>query len=148
MDPQTNIYLQYYNAQSGGQLPAFHGARRGQYGAGLGDILRGIWRTIFPIAAHGASAFLSETLRAKESGGSWGDAAKSAIAPAAHTLMGKAVEKLSESGQSGKGKHRRKRRGQRVKAQSGGSSKHRRNTYKRKGSMKHHSAKRIKFLNF
>ena len=51
MDPQTNLYLAYYRSQSGGNLPAFHGARGGQSGAGLGDILRGIWRTIFPIAA-------------------------------------------------------------------------------------------------
>ena len=81
MDPQTNLYLRYYSAQAGGQLLTFNGARRGQYGAGLGDILKGIWRIIFPIAARGASTFMSETLPAKDSGCDW-----AAIAPMARNV--------------------------------------------------------------
>ena len=57
MDPQTDLYIRYYTEQSGSALPTFSGARRGQNGAGLGDILRGIFRAILPIAAHGASTF-------------------------------------------------------------------------------------------
>ena len=55
-------------------MPTFSGARRGQYAAGLGDILKEIFRTILPISANGASTFLNETLKAKDSGASqsWG----------------------------------------------------------------------------
>ena len=84
MDNQTNLYLRYYKAQSGGDLPSFHGARRGQFGAGLGDILRNIFRTLFPIAAQGAGTFLTETMKARDAGAAgWGAATKAAIAPTA-----------------------------------------------------------------
>ena len=167
MDPQTNLYLRYYNAQSGGALPTFNGARRAQYGSGLGDILRGIWRTIFPIAARGASSFLSEAVRAKDAGGSWGAAAKAAIAPTAQNVAAAALEKIASAtatssdatqspgpAQSGKGRRgrrynlrhqgRRARSGKAAAGQTGG--------YKRRHSNGHakrrHPAKKIKFLNF
>ena len=155
MDPQTNIYLQYYKAQSGGQLPAFHGARRGQYGAGLGDILRGLFRTVFPIAMRGASSFLSETLRAKDNGAGWGAAAKSALAPAGETLLTNAVDAFNKkqntenTEQTGNGTRRRRRRRrtlQQTGCGRGGKSYKRR--AKRKASKSRHPAKRIKFLNF
>ena len=100
MDPQTPVYLRYYIAQSGGSLPTFAGARRGQHGAGLGDILRGIFRTILPIAAHGASTFLNETLKAKESGSgqSWGDAAKAALVSSAENVVTHSLQKLKTAG--------------------------------------------------
>ena len=98
MDPQTQLYLRYYSAQSGGALPTFSGARPGQYGAGLGDILRGLFRTILPIAAHGASTFLNETLRAKESGTaqSWGEAAKAALGSTAENVVTNSLNKLKQ----------------------------------------------------
>jgi len=178
MDPQTNLYLRYYSAQAGGQLPTFNGARRGQYGAGLGDILKGIWRTIFPIAARGASTFLSETLRAKDSGSDWAAAAKSAIAPMARNVGASVIEKIASAStasasipttqpqavpmlsapppnpnppQSGSGRRRRRKKyNLRNSDQSQcGSGSHRQGYKRRKSSGKKHSqSKRIKFLNF
>lgn len=160
MDPQTNLYLNYYTTQSGGALPAFTGARRGQYGAGLGDIFRGIFRTLFPIAAHGASAFLNETLRAKEGGsGSWAQAAKSAISPTAHSILSNTLQTLQNGAQQsggGQGRRRRRRNGRsgahRALTTVSASHKPSRRGYKRHHSEakghKRHLHKKIKFLNF
>jgi len=161
MDPQTNLYLQYYASQAGGSLPAFAGARRGQFGSGLGDILRGIFRTIFPVAASGVSTFVNETLRAKNAGGSWGTSLKSALAPTAQNVLSNTLEKLQASSQpqSGGGANRRQRRRRRrsrkrLHAESS-SEVSKKLGYKRKNSFgppqnteKKHLFKRIKFLNF
>ena len=96
MDAQTNVYLNYYKAQSGGRLSGFVGNRSSsQTGAGLGDILRGIFRTIFPIAARGVSTFLYETLKAKDGGSDWGSAAKAAFAPATKEVASGALSEIS-----------------------------------------------------
>ena len=153
MDPQTQLYLRYYSAQSGGSLPTFSGARRGQYGAGLGDILRGIFRTILPIAAHGASTFLNETLKAKESGSaqSWGAAAKSALGSTAENVVTNSLQKLktAASQQSGSGGRRLRRQRRKSMSNDQGDTP---KGYKKKrqrperGSRRHE--KKIKFLNF
>ncbi len=174
MDPQTNLYLHYYRAQAGGNLPAYHGLRRGpQNGAGLGDILRGIWRTVFPIAARGASTFLNETLKARDASGAtnagWATAAKAAIAPTAQTMLSKALEKVAAAiapsdAQKGTGKRKRKRKAHHRQPpapppgtapwQSGGRRKRKKHhvAYKRKhsagGKHRKQKSKRIKFLNF
>lgn len=44
----TNPYHAYYTGQSGGALPVFRG-RRYQRGHGLGNVLRGVARTVLPI---------------------------------------------------------------------------------------------------
>lgn len=162
MDEQTSAYLQYYKAQTGGQLHTFSGTRRAQLGGGLGDILRGIWRTIFPMAARGASTFLNETLKAKNGGINWGDAAKAALLPVAKEAAAHAIEKVAAASarppqeQSGSGRRRRKKRRHHLThskqhpPQTGG--RRRRRGYKRaaSGTQRKHTrrAKRIKFLNF
>ena len=114
MDHQTQSYLEYYNTQTGGQLPVFHGARRMQSGSGLGDILRGLFRTVFPIAAHGLGTFLNEAVRRKDAGNSWKDAAKGAIGPTAETVATRAVTAvtngINSTPQSGKGRKRKQPR--------------------------------------
>lgn len=112
MDPQSSGYLQYYRSQQGGQLQAFRGARFAptQGGNGLGDILRGIFRAVFPIAARGASTFLTEAVNAQASGKGWKEAARSAIAPTIGTVARSALEEASAAAQSGTGKHRGKSR--------------------------------------
>jgi hypothetical protein len=167
MDAQTNLYLGYYKAQSGGELPSFNGARRAQYGGGLGDILRGLFRTLFPIAARGASTFLSETLKAKDAGAAgWGAAAKAAIAPTAQNVITQALDKVTEArngqGQAGGRRHRRKS-ARRSKRKSKKSSKNRTSSHadtsqlggrRRRGRKRHYKTehstdfKKIKFLNF
>ena len=147
MDPQTNIYLRYYTDQCGGRLDTFSGARSGQHGAGLGDILRGIFRTVLPIAAHGATAFLKQTLDGKANGTSWKDSARAAIAPAAQQMLGQALTKISQSGR-GKRKHPSLGKGnkggiKRIRIQVG--SKRGARYKKRKARQ---TKQRIKFLNF
>lgn len=112
MDSQTQNYLQYYTAQSGGSLSVFEGHRGiGQNGRGLGDILRGVWRTVFPILARGATTFLGETLKAKTDGGmDWGAAAKSALTPAAQQVLSGTSSAL-DAAQKGRGRKRRRRQG-------------------------------------
>ena len=152
MDPQTQLYLRYYNAQSGGSLPTFSGARRGQYGAGFGDILGGIFRTILPIAAHGVSTFLNETLKAKESGSaqSWGDAAKAALGSTAENVVWNSLQmlKTAASQQSGSGgrRHRRHRRKSR-NTDEGETPKGYKRKRQRLGRGSRRPEKKIKFLN-
>jgi len=50
----TNRYTEYYQAQLGGNIPVFRGGT--QRGAGLGDILRGIFRFFMPIVSKGAQS--------------------------------------------------------------------------------------------
>ena len=135
MDPQSDVYQRYYTAQSGGQFPAFHGARITQYGARLGDILGGIWRTVVQIALHGIGTFISSTRRAGETGfgnagacSSWGAAAKSELIPTALNVLSKSAEaienriKTPRDGQAGRGNGRRKRK-TKSKAKCGGGGK-------------------------
>lgn len=75
-------YLRYYVAQHGGAIPVFRGSRTHQDGGGIGDILRGIWRWLAPVALRGVSSFAANTLKAHEEGKTLGEAAKSAIGPA------------------------------------------------------------------
>ena len=139
MDHQTQSYLQYYNTQTGGQLPVFHGARRMQSGSGLGDILRGIFRTVFPIAAHGLGTFLNEAVRRKDAGNSWKDAAKGAIGPTAETVASRAVTAVTNgintTPQSGKGRKRKQPRR---------NAKKRRNAARR-GGLRSHKANASQF---
>ena len=164
---QTNHYLRYYSNQLGGGLETFKGSRRGQFGNGLGDILSGIFRTILPIAAHGAGTFLTETIREKQStpGRSWKDSARSALQPAAEKMLNKTISKISKatrsrsgrSSQRGKGgtrmyigrrsapvHHRRQRRKTISIRRAGGGGAGGRN-YKRRIKANN---KQIKFLNF
>ena len=70
---------------------------------------------MFPVALHGLSSFLGETLRARDQGSSWKDAAKSAIPATAHTVVNQAASQLNSlqkgSGKRNKGRARRRRRG-------------------------------------
>ena len=95
-DPQKPLYWRYSSAHSAGSFRTFADARRGQYGARLWEILGGILRTILPIAAHGASTFLDETVKAKVSGSphSWGDAAKAAHGYTADNVVTNSLQKL------------------------------------------------------
>lgn len=114
MDQKTDNYLHYYSAQYGaGSLDVFRGARRGQFGDGLGDILRGIFRTMLPVAAHGATSFLGELAKEHSEGRSLKESAINALKPAAARMVGDVNKRMN-----------RKRK--RTIKQKGGSSKRRR----------------------
>ena len=117
-NPQTDVYLKYYQAQVGGTLPVFRGAKYySQSGAGIGDFFRGVFRHVVPIALQGVSAFLGQTLKSRETGANWKESLKSAIAPTSKNVLENAAsaitEKLSQKG-SGRRKKRRKTGGVRV----------------------------------
>ena len=98
MDSQSDSYVRYYTSQHGGSIPVFRGSRYYQEGAGIGDILRGIFRFIAPVAVRGLSSFAGNTLRAHEAGASLADAAKAAIAPALGDAMNGAFPRQAGSG--------------------------------------------------
>ena len=75
-------YVKLLGAQRGGEFPVFKGARYVQYGNGFGDVLRGIWRTVFPVMARGAATFMQNLASNKEEGKDWSKAAKEAAIPA------------------------------------------------------------------
>ena len=72
------VYCKYYDGQLSGQIPIF---RSGQYGGGLGDMLRGFARFITPIAMRGIATFANTALESRERGASYKDAVRSAIVP-------------------------------------------------------------------
>jgi len=114
-NPQTtDAYLKYYQAQVGGTLPVFRGAKYySQSGAGIGDFFRGVFRHVVPIALQGMSAFLGQTLRSRETGANWKDSLKSAIAPKSRNILENATSAITEKlSQKGTG-HRKKKRGKR-----------------------------------
>lgn len=155
MDPQTELYLRYYRGQNGGQLHAFAGSRRAQFGGSLGGILSGLLRSLLPIAARGANTFLTETLAARDSGKGWGESAKSALNPTISNVLENAVKSVT---QRGTGRRRRKPRRARRRRHSAppescqeGGRRRRRRGYKRAASGTHRRhtrfTKRIKFHN-
>jgi hypothetical protein len=93
MPISKEVYVRYYKQQQqGGSLPVFRGGRHDQQeGAGLGDIFRGIFRFVAPIALRGLSSFAANTLRAQQQGVPLGEAAKAAILPAIGEVARSAV---------------------------------------------------------
>ena len=59
-------YCKYYQSQRGGEIPVFRGGS--QSGAGLGDILRGLFRFLMPVALRGISSFAGSTLAVAQAG--------------------------------------------------------------------------------
>ena len=66
-----------------------------QSGAGLGDVLRGIFRFLAPIALRGLSTFASRTLTGQQLGMPLALAAKSAIVPTISAVAGSAAPAVS-----------------------------------------------------
>ena len=86
----TSDYCSYYTSQLGGQqFRVFRGGL--QSGAGLGDILRGLFRFLAPVALRGLSAFAGNTLSAHQAGMPLSAAAKSALGPAISAAAGSAA---------------------------------------------------------
>ena len=84
----TNRYTEYYRAQLGGNIPVFRGGL--QRGAGLGDVLRGIFRWFAPVAARGVSTFANNAINNATSGMPLLQAARKAVAPAISAAAGAA----------------------------------------------------------
>lgn len=87
------MFSQYYRAQRGGEIPVFRGGR--QTGAGLGDILKGFFRFLMPVALRGIQAFAGNTLAGARAGMPLAAAAKSAIMPTISAVAGSAAPTVS-----------------------------------------------------
>jgi hypothetical protein len=139
MSTPKEAYIRYYKQQrqSGGQLPVFRGSRHEQDGAGLGDILRSIFRVVAPIARRvapillkGATTFASNAIRAHKAGVPLGDALKQAVGPAVNDATDVGLQ------QSAGGRRRRAATKRKAAAASlvggGGVAKKRRRTAKQR----------------
>ena len=89
---KSAAYCRYYQAQSGGEIPVFRGGR--QSGEGLGDILRGIFRFVAPLALRGISKFAGHTLDAHQKGATLKEAAKSALTPTLNSVASGFAEQI------------------------------------------------------
>ena len=159
MSTPKEVYIRYYKQQrqSGGQLPVFRGSRHEQDGAGLGDILRTIFRVAMPIARRaapilmkGATTFAKSAMRAHQEGIPLGEALKQSIAPAVSDATGVALKQFGGRRKRAATKRKaaslvgcgdgatpkKRRRTKRRKTQAGGKSKKRRTAKKASGGGK------------
>lgn len=112
---EVNTYVRHYEAQSGGNIPVFSGGNipvfKGgsvQYGAGIGDFFRGLFRTLFPVALKTVGAFVGNAAEAHAKGASIKDAAKGALKPTLNTAISGVVQAFGNQIGSGKGYKRRR----------------------------------------
>jgi hypothetical protein len=157
MSTPKEVYIRYYRQQrqSGGQLPVFRGSRHEQDGAGLGDILRTIFRVAAPMARRvapvllkGATTFARSAIRAHREGVPVGEALKQAVGPAVSDASNVAFQQfggrrkraatkrktasLAGGGDGvGAAKKRRRTATKRRKPQAGGKAKRRPRTAKK-----------------
>ena len=116
-EDKYNAFCKYYESQSGsagqsgGSLPVFVGTQH-QYGAGLGDILRGIFRRVAPIVApilkSTLGTFLGETSSALNDGKTYKESVTSALKPSLRTAVQSTIENVQKAQQGGS-RHKRKR---------------------------------------
>lgn len=138
--PAVNDYVKWMEASQnptgnaqfgrGAEFPVFTGSpfyySNPQTGAGIGEILKGAWNWGFPLLARGASTFLGELLKGRESGGGWKEAAKSALVPTATGLLRNTAETIAEATEKARRGDEKKQTG------SGKRRKHKSKQYKRK----------------
>lgn len=87
-NPQVELFRSAMLRQSGGgDIQVFRGATRYQYGQGFGDVLRGIWKVIVPVAMRAGKTLFKVGAQAVKEGSTPGDALKSAIRPALRTVL-------------------------------------------------------------
>ena len=88
--------IKYLAGQHGGNFPVFRGSRQYQYGSGFGDVLKGIFRRVLPIALEGAATFFTAASQAKNRGLSIREAAKEALKPTAESVISGAAKAINQ----------------------------------------------------
>ena len=83
----------YQGRQYGYGFNVYHG--RPHYGAGLGDVLGGIWRFFRPVAMSGAKSLLKAGSEAIKDGATLKDVLKQTLKPTVGSLLGATAEQLA-----------------------------------------------------
>ena len=103
-DPRVAMFQSALTQCGRGQpIQVFRGTSRYQYGAGFGDVLRSIWRFVFPVAKHGLATLMKVGGEAYMQNGNAMGAIKSAIKPTVGSLIkstGEEIERRMESASS------------------------------------------------
>ena len=85
MDPRVELYKAAFSQRGGAggaYIPKFYGTYRyQQHGGGLGDMFRGIWRWVKPVAQKGLEALLRSGGESMSQGSTWKEALKSSLKP-------------------------------------------------------------------
>ena len=102
MDPRVEVYKSAFSHQHppyqwGGaaDIPVFAGANHYQYGEGIGDVLRGLWRFFRPVAIKGAQTLLKTGSEAIKEGATASDILKSTLKPTKGVVLGATAEQLA-----------------------------------------------------
>ena len=85
-------YLAHYKSQHGGGMRFYRGGV--QTGAGIGGILRRVFRFIMPVATTGLKSFATNALGGLSAGMPLLNAAKSAIGPAVEAVAGPLISRF------------------------------------------------------
>jgi len=113
-DAKCRAFCEYYAAQSGarqhgGALPVFIGSQH-QYGAGLGDILRGIFRRVAPVVGpilkSTLGTFFGEAGSSLNQGKTFKESFTDALKPSLQTAITSTMENVKKA-QSGGRKRKR-----------------------------------------
>ena len=102
MDPRIELYKAAFSQRGNGfEIPVFRGSSRYQYGQGIGDVLRGIWRFIpslarflKPVAIKGAQTLLKSSSEAIKEGATVKDVIKSTLKPTVDAVLGATVDQV------------------------------------------------------
>lgn len=95
-DPRVEM-LKVGMTQHGRGMPiqVFRGTSRYQYGGGVGEALRSIWRFVYPIIVRGAASFIKHGGEAFSQHGSIREALKAGIKPALGSMIKTAGEEIA-----------------------------------------------------
>ena len=96
MDPRIELYKAAFSQQGlGFEIPVFKGTSRYQYGAGFGDVLRGMWRFFKLVAIKAAQTLLKAGSVAIKEGATVKDVIKSKVQPTVGAVLGATVYKVA-----------------------------------------------------
>lgn len=107
MDSRTNYYKSVFEHQIGGafDFPVYEGRQYGygyniyrgrpHYGAGLGDVLGGIWRFFRPVAMSGARSLLKAGSEAIKDGATFKDVLKQTLKPTVGSMLSATTEQVA-----------------------------------------------------
>jgi len=96
MEPRAQQLKEAFAHRGAGfNFPVYRGLDRYQAGAGIGDVLRGIWRFFRPVAVKGAQALFKAGSESLKDNVSLKDVMKSTLKPAIKAVIGATAEQVN-----------------------------------------------------